>query len=294
VSLRSAGRELLAMDRTDLALRLVLVALLFAPVGDRWMRPLFVALAGFALLAPSALRSAVLWLALAGLAALRVALDWPMPDNHAYLLAYWCLAAAIASAASDRGAALAWNGRALVALTFLFATLWKAVLSPDFLDGRFFGVTLLDDRRMEDFARLAGGLGEDAFWDLRELVREHSDGVFVPWEVMPEQPPRFRTLAQALTFGTLAIEGALAALFLLPLPGRLRFARHALLLVFCAGTYALAPVAGFGWLLLSMGVAQTEPAWRRLRLAYLGLFVFVLFVTRWPWLRLLAEEASSP
>jgi len=97
--LRGAGRELLAMERSDLALRMLLVALLLAPVGDRWLRPLVVALAAFGLLAPSAVGSAGLWLALAALAALRVALDWPMSDNHAYLLAYWCLAAAIASAA---------------------------------------------------------------------------------------------------------------------------------------------------------------------------------------------------
>jgi len=288
VSLRSAGRELLAMDRSDLALRLVLVALLFAPVGDRWLRPLIVALAALGLLAPSAVRSAALWAALAALAALRVVLDWPMPDNHAYLLAYWCLAAAIASSVADRAGALAWNGRALVGLTFLFATLWKVALSPDFLDDRFFRVTLVDDGRMEDFTRLAAGLDEDAFWNLRELVREHADGVFVPWDVMPEQPPRFRALAAAMTGSTVAIEGALAAAFLLPLPERLLLVRHALLLVFCATTYALAPVAGFGWLLLSMGVAQTAPAWGRLRLAYLAVFALVLLVTRWPWLSVLA------
>jgi len=276
------------MERSDLALRLVLVALLLQPVGDRWVRPLVVGLAALGLLAPGALRSAAFWLALAALATLRIALDWPLSDNHAYLLAYWCLAAAIAALVSDRAGALAWNGRALVGLTFLFATLWKVALSPDFLDGRFFRVTLVDDSRMEDFARLAAGLDDDALWDLRDLVREHADGVFVPWEAMPEQPPRLRTVAAAMTGATVAIEAALAAAFLLPLPARLLLVRHALLLLFCAGTYALAPVAGFGWLLLSMGVAQTAPPWRRLRLVYLAVFAFVLLVTRWPWLRLLA------
>jgi hypothetical protein len=287
MSLAGGGRELLAMDRTDLALRLLLLALLLQPVGDHWLRPAILGLAALGLLAPGALRSAALWLALAALTALRVGLDWPMSDNHAYLLAYWCLAAALATGSSDRAGALAWNGRWLIALTFVFATLWKVVLSPDFLDGRFFRVTLVDDGRMEEFARLAGGLDEDTFWDLRELVREHADGAFVPWEVMPEETPRFRSLATALTWSTVAAEGALAAAFLAPLPGRFALARHALLLLFCAATYALAPVAGFGWLLLSMGVAQTDPGWRRLRCAYLAVFAFVLFVTRWPWLALL-------
>lgn len=290
MSIASAGRDLLAMDRSDLALRLLLLALLLQPVGDRWLRPLIVGIAAFGLLAPAAVRSALLWLGLAALAGLRVALDWPMSDNHAYLLVYWCLAAAIATGSADRSAALAWNGRALIGLTFLFATVWKLALSPDFVDGRFFRVTLVDDDRMEDFTRLVSGLDEDAFWNLRELVREHGDGVFVPWEVMPEQAPRFRALAALLTWSTIAIEGALAAAFLLPVPASLLLARHALLLLFCGTTYALAPVAGFGWLLLSMGIAQVAPGGRRLRIAYLAVFAFVLLVTRWPWLRVLAGQ----
>lgn len=290
MSLVRAGRELLGMDRSDLALRLLLLALLLSPVGDRWLRPLFVGVAALGLLAPDAVRSVALWLALAGLAALRVALDWPMSDNHAYLLAYWCLAAAIASASTDRGAVLAWNGRTLIGLTFLFATLWKVALSPDFLDGRFFRVTLIDDTRMEAFTRLAGGLDADTLRDLRDLVREHADGVFVPWQEMPVEPARLRRLATGLTWATVALEGALAAAFLLPLRARASLLRHGLLLLFCAGTYALAPVAGFGWLLLSMGVAQAEPGWRRLRVAYLAVFALVLLVTRWPWLQALAGD----
>jgi hypothetical protein len=42
---------------------------------------------------------------------------------------------------------LAFNSRSLIGLAFTLAVLWKAVLSPDFLDGRFFRVTLLTDPR---------------------------------------------------------------------------------------------------------------------------------------------------
>lgn len=283
VSARGAVRALLDQGPGDLALRLLLVALLFAPVGGPWLRPLAMGLAGFGLLAPGALRSTALWAALAVLAALRVVLDWPLADNHAYLLAYWCLAALLTTRAADGAAVLAGNGRVLVGLVFLFATLWKAVLSPDFVDGRFFAVTLVDDERMEALALGLGGLEEHTLWNFRDLVREHADGPFVPWDVMPEQTARFRALVQALTWATLLVEGALALVFLVPLPGRLVALRHALLLAFCAGTYAVAPVAGFGWLLLSMGVAQTPPASRRWRAAYLAVFAFVLLVTHWPW-----------
>lgn len=283
-TLRGIWRELADMPRADLALRLLLVALLFQPVGQRWLRPLFVALAALGLLSPRALRSPALWIALTALAVARLASGWPNQDNHAFLLAWWLLAATLAALAGEHDRILAWNGRKLVGLAFAFATLWK-VLSPDFIDGRFFRVSLVDDVRFEDFTRLAVGLDSVELAELRELVREHQDGVFVAWPDQPAPPARLLAVADALTASTLAIEAAVAIAFLAPLGTFVARARHALLAIFCAATYALAPVAGFGWLLLSMGVAQCEPEKRRTRLAYLVAFAVVLFVTRWPWLR---------
>jgi hypothetical protein len=277
-------RELAAMDRGDLAQRLLLVALLFQPIGQRWLRPAVIAVAALGLLSPRALRSAWLWLALTLLAVGRLWSGWPMNDNHGYLLFYWCLAALLAALALDRDRILAWNGRALVGLAFLFATLWKLVLSPDFTDGTFFRVALVEDPRFEAFTRLAAGLTEDELVDLRDLAGEHVDGLFVPWEGMPAPPARLFAVADALTVATLAFEAALAVVFLVPRSWRVARARHALLALFCATTYALAPVAGFGWLLLSMGVAQCEPERVRARLGYLIAFAVVLFATRWPWL----------
>jgi hypothetical protein len=280
-TLRAAWRELAEMDRADLALRLLLVALLFQPVGNRWLRPPAMALAAIGLLAPSALASAWLWAALTALATARLVLVWPASDNHAFLLAYWCLAALLATLARQRDAVLAWNGRALIAGAFFFATLWKAALAPDFLDGRFFAVTLVDDPRFESFAQLATGLDEYALYELRDLVREHADGVFVPW-TNASAPPRLATIARAMAFATVAIEGAIALAFLLPLDWGIARIRDALLLLFCATTYALAPVAGFGWMLLSMGIAQLEPARHRTRAFYLVAFLLVLVEARWP------------
>lgn len=286
--LRRALRELLSMDRADLALRLLLVGLLLQPVGNPWMRPVFVLLAALGLLAPATLASAWLWGALAALAAVRTALVWPTSDNHAFLLAYWCLAAALASLARDRDGVLAWNGRALVAGTFVFATLWKAALAPEFLDGRFFAVTWIDDARFEAFTRVVAGLDADTYFALRDLVREHTDGVFVPWDEMPVIPERFLALARGVALGAVLLEGAVAVAFLAPSSWRLARARDPLLLLFCATTYALAPVASFGWLLLSMGVAQAPSDRPRLRAAYLAVFAWVLFATRWPWRRALS------
>ena len=47
---------------------------------------------------------------------------------------------------------LAWNARALIGLAFAFAVLWK-LLSPDYLDGRFFRVALVEDHRLEPITR---------------------------------------------------------------------------------------------------------------------------------------------
>lgn len=64
-------------------------------------------------------------------------------------------------------------------------------------------------------------------------------------------PPRLATVARAMALATVAIEGAIAVAFLLPLGWGIAGIRHALLLLFCATTNALAPVAGFGWPLFS-------------------------------------------
>ena len=76
---------------------------------------------------------------------------------------------------------------------------------------------------------------------------------------------------------------------LMPAEGRLQLARHASLLAFCVTTYALAPVAGFGWLLATMGLAQCRPDQRWLRGAYVAVFVLILLYTEIPWTGVLAD-----
>jgi hypothetical protein len=198
---------------------------------------------------------------------------WPLGDNHAYLLAYWCLACALASLAPEPERALAWNGRALVGLAFAFAVLAK-LLSPDYLDGRFFRVTLVEDRRLAPFATRLGGLDDATLLARRAFVADHGAGPALA-RAAPPEPARLRGLALSATWATLALEAAVAAAFLAPL-GRAVWLRHALLLVFCASTYAVAPVASFGWLLLAMGASQTEPGARRTRLAYLAVYALLV------------------
>lgn len=267
-------------ERLRLALGLTLVALLWHPIGSDLLRPGFLALAGCGLLIPAALRQAALWIALATLAALRVILDWPLPDNHAYLLAWWCLAVGLALRAEDPEQDLAGTARVLIGLVFAFAFLWKALLSPDFVNGDFQRFAWLTDPRFELAALHLGGLSPEALEDNRAFLlgaRDAPDALTLT--------PAFRAWTWGATLWTLAVEGALAVAFLAP-PERTAGIRDALLLVFCVVTYAFAPVAGFAWLLLSMGLVQASRG-RRWTQAYLAVAVLVLVYEYDPWRLLL-------
>ena len=102
------------------------------------------------------------------------------------------------------------------------------------------------------------------------------------------EPARLRLFAMASTWGALVIETLVAALMLsrARLPVSLR---HLALLSFCAVTYAFAPVAGFGWLLLVMGLAQVEARQVWLARLYQLTFLVVLFYDEVPWAELLLK-----
>ncbi len=285
-------RPLAEASAFDLALRLTLLDLLLRPVGDWSVRPFVLALAAAGLLVPGWLRRPGLWLLLTALTTLRVTLDWPLADNHAYLLGYWCLAVTLSLLLRNSEASLARNGRCLIGLVFAFATLAK-LLSPDYLDATFFRVTLLTDPRFEAASLLLGGLTPEGLEEQRALLEQHVDGPAPTSPEAPPRPPRFETLARIATVGTLVLEAAVAVAFLWP-PGRgPSRARHAVLLLFCVTTYALATVAGFGWLLLAMGVAQCEPERRGTRLLYLAAYALILGYREIPWASLLTGAASG-
>ena len=273
------------LDAAELARRLTLADLALRPIGIGWLRPGLLALAVLGLVLPSLSRRPWFWLALATLAATRVVSTWPLADNHAYLLAYWCLAVSIASREQDPRPTLAWSGRVLLGLVFTLAVLWKAI-SPDYLDGRFFRVTLVTDPRLASFAQIAGGLDAAELRERRELLTRHADGVSSADLAPPLESARFRAVAWTATLATLAGETLLALAFLWP-PGRgLSRFRDALLIAFCATTYLVAPVSGFGWLLIALGVAQTDPDRSRTRGAYVAVFGLVYLYREIPWARI--------
>jgi hypothetical protein len=270
----------------DTALRLTAIALLLRPMGPWFVRPAILAAAVLALIFPRALRQWQVWGALAVFTAIRIADDWPLADNHIYLLGYWLLAVSLALRSSDAAPTLADASRALIGLAFAFAVLWKVALSPDFIDGRFFRVTLLTDPRFAAATRIIGGLSDQQLRAAREAVAllPHGAELLDPPELV--EPARLRLFALASTWGVLLLETLVAALMLARsrLPDVLR---HAALLSFCAVTYAFAPVAGFGWLLLVMGLSQVEARQVWLARLYQLMFLIVLFYDEVPWAELL-------
>ena len=157
---------------------------------------------------------------------------------------YRALAIALALRSLDVSETLAFTSRWLVGLAFVFAVCWKAFLSPDFLDGRFFRVTLLTDPRFGEAAMLIGGLSPQQLDADRQALTPLPQGAELLNPPAVVEPPRLRAIAAVSTWASLALEASVAILMLLP-PRRLISAfRHAALLTFCAVTYAFAPVAG--------------------------------------------------
>jgi hypothetical protein len=264
----------------DWPLRLTLLFFLLFPFGPWELRAPSMLLAAAGLLVRGVRTSPLAWAVLAALAALRLILDWPLADNHAYLLAYWCLALAIACASREPPASLATSARWLVVVVFAFALLWKLALSDDYASGTFFRVLLLGDPRFERLALSVGGLTPEALDAARDVLAPGRTPLHPPEGAL--DTPRLRLVAHALTWAGLLLEAAVALAFAAPLPRAWQWLRHALLLVFTAATYTLAPVAGFGWLLLCMGTALWRGGPRLLVAAYAACLGLLLALEQLP------------
>ena len=71
-----------------------------------------------------------------------------------------------------------------------------------------------------------------------------------------------------MTWWTLFIEGCIALFCLWPGDRLVAIVRTGFVLVFVATTYLLAPVLGFGWVVIAMGFAQCPEQHKKLRAAF--------------------------
>jgi hypothetical protein len=274
----------------DPVLTLTAIVLLLRPLDVWWVAAFVVPAACLSLLSRTVRRAPLTWILVALFVGARIVALWPLSDNHIYLLAYWCLAIGLALSSTAPAATLSASSRWLLAGAFGMAILWKAVLSPDYVDGRFFRVTLLTDQRFADAALVFGGLSRDQMAQNRAFLDPLPNGAELLWPPPFVEPPRLRAFAAIATWSGLILEGLIALTCLIPLR-RLDIARHVLLLAFCVTTYALAPVAGFGWLIATMGLAQCRPRQRLLLGAYVAVFILILMYSEVPWAGVLADWA---
>ena len=273
----------------DVVLTLTAIILLLRPFDIWWVAPFVLAAACLSLVFRAVRRAPITWMLVAALVAARIVAVWPMSDNHIYLLAYWCLAIGLALSSPSPAATLSTSSRWLLGAMFAMAVVWKAVLSADYVDGRFFRVALLTDDRFAGASLVFGGLSRDEMAENRKFLEPLAEGAELLHPPAFVEPPRLRAFAAVATWGGLVLEALTAVTFLMPAGERFQVARHASLLAFCVTTYALAPVAGFGWLLATMGLAQSRPDQRASRGAYIAVFILILMYTEIPWAGILAD-----
>ncbi|PSB22787.1 hypothetical protein C7B61_09535 [filamentous cyanobacterium CCP1] len=273
--------DLLAQPRHLLVLRFTALFLLLYGSSTVFLDIPLRVLCGLMLLSPTLLTNQVMWMLICGIVWWVNATDWLWIDNHKILITYWCLVCALAVSAKDADGVLAWNGRVLIGLTFLFATTWK-MLAGEYWDGAFLHYTFLADDRVESVATAIGSLSPNTLPQnrlLEVLLKQFPQAI---GNVTLTTSPRLQAFTLAASYWTLFIEGSVAIAFLVnPLRLFSRF-RDWFLIVFIATTYFLLPVLGFAYILIIMGFAQCPSKHTAVRVAYVGLFAF-LQLSRLPW-----------
>ena len=284
---------MLSDDRHAMRIAIVMTLLLLLVYPDKtwFVRIPVTILAIIAILVERVRRAPLLWFACGLLLLAGVATRWSSADNHRYLMAYWLLAICVAMMASDAEPALKRSARLLLGFCFLFATVWKA-MSPDFMNGTFFHFTLLADARFSIVVEWLGGVTAN----MRQLnslgmaaIRHYASPIE---SLQLADASHTRALALAMTWWTVAVEGALALLFLLPSRLRVTHVRDFVLLIFALTTYAIAPVLAFGWTLLILGMVQVSERARFVRPAYIVVFV-VLQLYGAPWKELVQSATGA-
>ncbi len=261
----------------DISLVMTFILLMVYAENVFYVRPATQVLAGLGLVFyPWIGRSPWLWLAITAVLAWGHGVFWFSIDNHKYLMNYWTLAVSICLFYRKPSAFLAVNGRLLIGLCFLFATVWKAV-TIEFVNGSFFEYLLIGgDVRFEDFSILLTGISPEVLEQNRELLQSVKSNPALT-ETALEVPPRVSVIALLLTWWTLIVEGLIAVLFLWPNPGKTRIVRDLVLGAFIISTYPVASVIGFAWLLVSMGTAQITRRSSVMKLFYIALFIVLTF-----------------
>jgi hypothetical protein len=260
-------------DRTELVLLLSLLVFLLHHLPFWFLTGPLTALMGAGLIWPRLRAHPLLWLPATGLLGFAASRQWYTIDNHQYLFVYWSMAVLFAACLDpeDRRRGLARSGAWLVGATMALATVQK-LASPDYVDGSFFEYTLLTDQRFASFTAALGGVSLDQLAENRAFEAKLALGASRAVTLIVGEQGRW--LATLAAWGILVMEGTLALLFLWPRASdRLRAVRSGVLLAFVLVTYPVAPVTGFGRILITMTLAQLPERCERLWVTFLVLFL---------------------
>ena len=225
-------------------LPLITILILLTNAPDIWyLRTPLIVLSVLALVYAPLRNAPPLWFLASALLGGTIYLNWESSDNHKYVIAYWCLTlCAVFTVSMERQAeTLERTSRYLIGLCMLLATAWKAI-TPEYMNGTFFEYELLADDRFARFAEMFGGISATTLSDNRELrgllLHGYERGLDIS-RVMLETGSHVRSLALALTWWTVLIEGLLAVLFLWPDSKRIALLRNSTLVLFAISTYSV-------------------------------------------------------
>ena len=232
--------------------------------------PALVALiAAIGLLFENARGLARYWAVLTALYAAWVVLNWQLIDNHMYLWGYWLLAITLSHFSKNKAQSLMVSAQYLIASCMVYAIIQK--MNPTFLSGDFFYFQLLTDSRFTFIGKLIQFNMVDLIVENKLLMQEVMTNAKTVR--LTPGPHVLHIISQCLTWYVIAIEAALALVFLLP--RRVAYAwQHWLMLLFLS-TYFILPIKGFAFALLSLSFTLIKPTDAGIKLLYLCFMLYI-------------------
>ena len=279
--LERKSKFLYQLNRFDLVSSMTLVLILLYS-GDFWYLRVPVTIVATAAIMFQSLRfNNNLWFGFAVFLLAANFHNWYTIDNHKYLITYWCIALFLACLSQKPEITIAKSARLLIGFAFLFATFWKAI-SPDFLNGVFFHFTLLFDERFADVSAYLGQLSKENFAYNGRAIDALTVYNSPLQSVQLQSTKHIFIISQVITWWTFLLEGLITIAFLWKKDHFISRWRDFLLLTFVVTSYAVAPVIGFGSVLVIMGLAQSSNLRKNTVLLYVLTF-FLLQIYTMPW-----------
>jgi len=159
------------------------------------------------------------------------------------------------------------------------AVFWK-LFGGQYFNGSFMYYTMLTDPRIEGFTNTMGGLSHASLLENRMLLHLWGAGLSEGSMVQLNSNQYIHIISLALSFFTLAVELFIAMVFLMGNKISPVW-RHLCLIFFILTVYPVAPVIGFGCILIAMAIADVPEEYFRIRVSYLGVLSFTLLANVW-------------